>query len=286
MSSAADSGTRLKPASVLQADRIEPIRLGKLETRLARLEEEVDAAQALRYRVFYEEMEAVPTPEMRAMRRDSDRFDDICDHILVIDSTRSDLPFGVVGTYRLLRRSVAKQNFGFYTSDEFNIGPVSSVEGEILELGRACVEAEYRTRPSIQLLWQFIAQYVFCHDITLLFGCASLQGTDSAELAVPLSYLYHFHLAPPHLRPLAIDDRRVDMCMVGKDEIDPRRAMTSLPTMIKGYLRLGGFVGDGAVIDPQFNTTDVCIVVKTDLVTEKYYSHYDRRRQHDGDAGC
>jgi putative hemolysin len=110
-----------------------------------------------------------------------------------------------------------------------------------------------------------------------MFGCASLPGTDPATLAVPLSYLHHHHLAPPALRPRALPHRRVEMRQVAACDLDPMRAMGMLPPLVKGYLRLGGFVGDGAVVDHQFNTTDVCIVVKTDLVTEKYYRHYERQ---------
>jgi putative hemolysin len=96
---------------------------------------------------------------------------------------------------------------------------------------------------------------------------------------VPLSYLYHYHLAPPALRARALVERYVPMTRLPVDRIDKRTALASLPPLIKGYLRLGGFVGDGAVIDDQFNTTDVCIIVKTELVTEKYSRHYERKRR-------
>lgn len=253
------------------------IRLGDLESRIARTRDEIEAAQALRYRVFYGEMSAVPSTEAAAARRDFDRFDEICDHLLVVDPARADLPGGVVGTYRLLRSSVAARHGGFYTTGEFEIDEVVSYAGETLELGRSCVEAAYRNRPTMQLLWQSIAQYVFRYDIGIMFGCASMQGTDPEALALPLSYLYHFHLAPVGLRPRALAERRVDMRILPEDRIDRRAALAALPPLIKGYLRLGGFVGDGAVIDREFSTTDVSIVVKTDLVTEKYYRHYERK---------
>jgi L-ornithine Nalpha-acyltransferase len=267
----------------LPAEVFEPIHVGNLVSRLAGTEAEIEAAQSLRYRVFYEEMSAIPSAEVTATRRDFDRFDEICDHLLVIDTKRDDLPGGVVGTYRLLRSSVAEQNGGFYTSDEYEIGRLVSGPGETLELGRSCVEEEYRNRPTMQLLWQSIAQYIFHYDIGIMFGCASMPGTDPEALALQLSYLYHYHLAPPALRPIALKERYVDMRLLPEEEIDPRRALAELPPLIKGYLRLGGFVGDGAVVDHQFNTTDVSIVVKTALVTEKYMKHYDRKSRRDGD---
>jgi putative hemolysin len=267
----------------LPAQAFEPIHVGNLVARMANTTEEIEAAQSLRYRVFYEEMSAIPSVEVKATRRDFDRFDEICDHLLVIDTKRSDLPGGVVGTYRVLRSTVAEQNGGFYTSDEYEIGRLISGQGDTLELGRSCVEEEYRNRPTMQLLWQSIAAYIFHYDIAIMFGCASMPGTDPEALALPLSYLYHYHLAPPALRPVALKERYVDMRLLPEDQIDQRQALAELPPLIKGYLRLGGFVGDGAVVDHQFNTTDVSIIVKTDLVTEKYMKHYDRKSRRDGE---
>lgn len=255
---------------------LEPIRNGNLLARLASSEAEVEAAQALRYRVFYEEMNARPSARAAALSRDFDEFDSVCDHLLVIAEDCADLPGGVVGTYRLLRRSVAERGIGFYTSDEYDIAPLLAVDGEILELGRSCVNAQHRTRPTMQLLWQTIAAYLFHHDIKLMFGCASLPGADPDQLSLELAYLHHFHMGPDHMRPVALPERYVDMDRIPKAEIDTRAALTALPPLVKGYIRLGGFVGDGAVVDEQFNTTDVCVVVKTDLVTGKYLKHYER----------
>lgn len=262
------------------------VRAGTLEVRLAESAAEIDAAQALRYRVFFEEMSARPSDDAKASRRDRDRFDEYCDHLLVIDHKLGSGPEAVVGTYRLLRRSAAQQYGGFYTATEFDIAPLIAYPGEILELGRSCVDVAYRTRPTMQLLWRGIASYVFQHDIKLMFGCASLPGTDPQALAVSLSYLHHYHLAPPSLRARALPDRYVQMNLLPQGEVDAdaamaqldaRAAVAALPPLIKGYLRLGGLVGDGAVIDYQFNTTDVCIIVVTDRVTDKYFNHYQRQ---------
>ncbi len=253
------------------------LRAGTLEVRLARNAGEIAAAQALRYRIFYQEMGAHPTVETALARRDVDDFDAYCDHLLVFDHARGSGDEAVVGTYRLIRREAAQRIGRFYTAAEYDIGCIADYPGAILELGRSCIDAQARNRPTMQLLWRGIAAYVFEHGIELMFGCASLPGTDPAALAVPLSYLYHHHLAPPALRPRALPARYLDMNRQPPDSFDPAEALSRLPPLLKGYLRLGGFVGDGAVVDQQFNTTDVCIVVKTDLVTEKYYRHYERR---------
>ena len=265
------------PGTAGDVERIVDIVSGPLQLRLAESAADIDAAQALRYRIFYEIMGARPLPGMEQQRRDRDGYDQICDHLLVLDHSRGSGAEAVVGTYRLIRREAAARLSAFYSAAEYDIAPLIAYPGEILELGRSCVDAGYRGRPVMQLLWSGIAAYVFHYDIALMFGCASLPGTDPDALAAPLSYLYYHHLAPPALRPRALPQRFVDMRRLDPAALNPIRTLAALPPLIKGYLRLGGFVGDGAVIDEQFNTTDVCIVVKTDLVAEKYSRHYERR---------
>ncbi len=252
----------------------EPVTAGNQIIRLATSAAELDAAQALRYRVFYDEMGARPLPEMAASRRDFDRYDNACDHLIVVDSQRTD-GNQVVGTYRVMRREHARTVGGFYSASEFDLSALVGLSGNIMELGRSCVDAGYRDRATMQLLWRGIAEYVNSHSVDLMFGCASLPGTDPEQLKMQLSYLYHYHRAPEALRTRAVSKRFVDMNLLPKDAINPKRALASLPPLLKGYLRIGGFIGDGAVIDHQFNTTDVCIIVKTDLIAERYTRHYD-----------
>ena len=253
------------------------LRGGNLGVRIADTAAEIDAVQALRYRVFYQEMGAKADLATAASLRDCDAFDAVADHLLVVDHAIGDGPEGVVGTYRLIQREAAARLGRFYSADEYDITPIMNFPGRILELGRSCVDGAYRSRAAMQLLWRGIAAYVFHYQIDLMFGCASLHGTDPDALAPDLTYLYHNHLAPPAVRPRALPHRYVEMRRMPPGQVDPKRVQAQLPPLIKGYLRLGGFVGDGAVIDRQFNTTDVAVVVKTDLVTDKYYRHYERQ---------
>jgi putative hemolysin len=255
------------------------LRAGNLGLRIARTPEELDAAQALRYRVFYEEMGALPDAAAAARGRDSDRYDAVADHLLVVDHDLGDGLDAVVGTYRLIRREAAESIGRFYSADEYDISLIERFPGRVLELGRSCVDSAYRGRAAMQLLWRGIAAYVFTHNIDLMFGCASLPGTDVDALAAELTYLNANHLAPPDIRLRALPHRYVDMCRMDPLEIDSRQVLVGLPPLIKGYLRLGGFVGDGAVVDHQFNTTDVAVVVQTDLVTGKYYRHFEREQR-------
>ena len=233
------------------------LRAGNLGVRLAATPAEIDAVQALRFRVFYGEMGAVPGPEAVATHRDRDAYDLAADHLLVIDHTIGPGAEGVVGTYRLIQREAAAKLGGFYTASEYDISLIERFPGRVLELGRSCVDAAYRNRVVMQLLWRGIAAYVFEYQIDLMFGCASLPGTDPDAVATSLAYLHDHHLAPPALRPRALPERYIDMRRIDAAAIDPPRALAALPPLIKGYLRLGGFVGDGAVIDEQFQSRAV-----------------------------
>lgn len=249
------------------------LRVGNLEVRLAHGAADVDAVQALRYRVFYEEMAARPSAEMRRRRRDFDDFDEICDHLLVIDHGKG--PGGaVVGTYRLLRRSCIPPGRTFYTSGEYDIGKLLELEGDMVELGRSCVDSGYRSGTTIQLLLRGVGGYVTHHGCVAMFGCASLPGTDVEAVADQLSYLYHHHLAPEDIRPRALAERHVAMDRVAPEAIDARAVAAKLPPLVKGYLRAGCTVGDGAVIDNQFQTIDVSVVLHIDRIAARYRSRY------------
>jgi putative hemolysin len=257
-------------------------RIGALEVRLATTRSEIRSAQKLRYKVFYEEMSATPGPAAFLSRRDKDAFDRVCDHLLVIDHEAPPAnPLAprrpqVVGTYRLLRQSVADRNFGFYTASEFAIGPTIAAHPELrfLELGRSCVLPPYRNKRTVELLWHGIWTYVLHHRIDVMLGCASLEGTDPAALALPLSFLHHFAGATGDWAIRALDDRRTPMDLMPKDVINPKQALQSLPPLIKGYLRLGAKFGDGAVVDRQFGTTDVLVVLRVADIDRRYITYY------------
>ena len=256
------------------------VRARNLLIRLAESAEEIEASQRLRYRVFVEEMAAEATEARRGSGREFDSYDDYCEHLLVFDLDRcaSDQgdPAGVIGTYRFMRRAQADRAGGFYTGGEYDISKLEAVDGEILEVGRSCIDAAYRDGATIQMLWKGISAYVFHYDVAYLFGCASLPSVEPDELAVALSFLYHNHLAPEDLRVRALPELFVEMNRLPAEEIDKREALKALPPLLKGYLRLGGFVGDGAVVDRDFGTTDVCLILKTDWASDRYRKHYTR----------
>jgi putative hemolysin len=249
----------------------------RFEISLTRDPREIALAQRLRYQVFYEEMSAQPSPAMAALGRDFDAFDDLCDHLIVYDRQRPALQ-QVVGTYRLLPQAVAERHGGFYSATEYDLTPLLSRvrDGVLLELGRSCVHAGYRTSATIQLLWRGIATYMADNAVTYMFGCASFAGIDPDAHAVAMTYLHQHHLAPEDSRVRALPGRYVPMNRLPGSVVTPRAAIAALPPLIKAYLRLGAYIGDGAVVDYQFGTTDVFILLPVNRIAPKYYQHYER----------
>ncbi len=257
-------------------------RIGSLEVRVARTAAEVAAAQEVRYRVFHEELGAHSTVAEAFDRRDADRFDDVCDHLLVIDTALAGPELSrVVGTYRLLRDELAYASGGFYSSDEFELDSlvVRQRGRRFLELGRSCVLPEYRSKRTIEVLWQGIWVYVNHHDIDVMLGCASFHGTVPAEHAQALSFLEHNCRAVPEWDVKAVASRRVSLDLMPGEAVDVKAALAAMPPLIKGYLRLGAKVGDGCVVDHDFGTTDVFMILRVEMISPRYINYYGGEAQ-------
>jgi putative hemolysin len=260
-------------------------RVGNLEVRLARTRAEVKLAQRLRYQVFYEEMSAEPSRLAQFRRRDEDAFDPLCDHLLVVDLDATEVRWRagkkklpkVVGTYRVLRQDVAERSLGFYTASEYDVMPLVKARSpryRFIELGRSCVLAPYRGKRSVELLWHGLWTYIRENRVDVMIGCASFAGADPAEHAMALSYLHHYHAAPAEWRCRAHQHLYQPMNLMPKEAINAKAALKAIPPLIKGYLRLGAFVGDGAVVDRQFGTTDVLIVLPVENIDPRYFEHF------------
>lgn len=251
----------------------------RFEVRLAGTAEEIAAAQRLRYRVFVEEMGAKVSAEDHAAQLEQDQFDPYFDHLILIDHARpvAEPRDRVIGVYRLMRGEAAAAGVGFYGASEYDLAPLVASGRKIVELGRSCVAAPYRGGAAMHLMWNGLADYVLTRGIDLLFGVASFHGTDPRHYAQALSYLHQNHLAPADIRVRTQPDHFVDMNLLPPDQVSRKQAMLETPALIKGYLRLGGFVGDGAYIDHGFNTVDICLIMDTARMTERYRSQYISR---------
>ncbi|MCC5974285.1 MAG: GNAT family N-acetyltransferase [Rubellimicrobium sp.] len=243
----------------------------QFEVRLARDAAERACAARLRYEVFVRELGADGAMVDHLRGLEQDRFDPFFDHLLLFDHAR---PEGdqVVGLYRLMDREGAAAAGSFYSEEEYDLTSLRTSGRPLLELGRSCLHRDYRGGDAMYRLWQGLADHVAHRGIGILFGVASFHGTDAGAHAAALSLLHHAHLAPPGLRVRA--RRFQPMDLVPPDRIDRRAAMVGMPALIKAYLRLGGFVGDGAYVDHAFNTIDVCLVVDADRLSPRQKAIY------------
>lgn len=248
---------------------------GNVVVRLATSQDEITAAQKLRYKVFYEEMKAKPSPEMQRLKQDFDDFDLVCDHLLAFDTTKSGED-AVIATYRLLREEKINSIHDFYSFQEFDLSNLDNdyfrglmAGRQLLELGRSCVREEYRSNNIIQFMWRAIIKYIVKYDIGCLFGCASLAGVIQGDLELPLSYLHHKYKTPDEFNIPALPKRFQKMDYFKWEDMDVTKAKRQLAPLVRGYANLGCYIGDGAVIDDQFNTTDVLILLLTDRLKAK-----------------
>ncbi|KUJ81821.1 GNAT family N-acetyltransferase [Ruegeria profundi] len=227
--------------------------------RLAETKAELRAAQRLRYDVFVRELGGGGEMVDHEAGLEQDKFDPYFDHMLAIDNLTGE----VIGVYRLLSGDCAAKLGQFYSEDEYDLSVLKQSGRKLLELGRSCLHPDYRGGTAMYHLWNGLAAYVNERKIEVLFGVASFHGTDVQKLAQPLSMLHHNHLAPPELRVRAQPGQFESMDLVAPQDLDRRAAMVQVPALIKAYLRLGGFVGEGAFIDQAFNTTDICLILDT-----------------------
>lgn len=257
------------------------IEAGRFTVRLAESEADVAAAQRLRFKVFVEEMGAVATEQERAERRERDAYDPYFDHMLLIDNEApsADPMDKVAGVYRLMTGAMAARGIGFYGAGEYDLGKLVRLGRETLELGRSCVDADHRGGAGMHLLWTGLGQYVAERGVEVMFGVASFHGADVAPLAEPLSWLHYNHLAPEDLRVRVLPEHFTRMNILPPDQISKVGAMTKIPPLIKAYLRLGGFVGEGAFVDRDFNTVDVCLLMDTSRMVERYRAFYSREKR-------
>lgn len=250
-----------------------------LIARIASSEQDLLSSQRLRYQVFVEELGATGARVNHDQRLEADEYDPFCEHLILVDPTRSEANLEhVVGVYRLLRGETAAAACGFYSSSEFDLSPLIKSGRSLVELGRSCVHPDIRAGAAMFKLWNRLADYVIDNGIEIMFGVASFHGTDANELSNPLSYLHCRHLAPEDLRVTANPQDVGPIRLIPCGQVNRQAALKSIPPLIKSYLRLGGFVGDGAFFDFEFNTTDVCLVVDTGNMSEDRRSRYVKYR--------
>jgi L-ornithine Nalpha-acyltransferase len=253
---------------------------GGLVVRLAATPADLRGAQRLRYRVFVQELGAGGDMVDHSAQLEQDELDAHFDHLVLIDTARDPESLEhVVGVYRLLTCDRAAEIGRFYSDEEFDLSALRRTGRRLVELGRSCVHPDHRKGPAMMHLWNGLAEYVLARDLEILFGAASFPGADPAPHAQALAWLHRNHLAPPELRPVALPPEARPMDVLPPGPLDRKAALADIPPLIRAYLRLGGFVGEGAWIDRAFNTTDVCLIIDTAQMSARHHGFYTRKVQ-------
>lgn len=259
--------------STIQTQQIHAIRTGKLEVRLASTMAELDAAMRLRFEVFNLELqEGLLSSYERGY--DTDAYDVYCDHLIVKDLELCE----VVGTYRLLRQTVASRNIGFYSENEFELSGLKQVvgaaDGELLELGRTCIAQTHRSFSTINLLWNAITRYAADRGISHLFGCGSLHLADVEQVRQVYAYLKARHFASEKYRVYPLANCQMSVCEDGVGEVNARETMKLVSPILKGYLRTGAVVCGAPAYDEEFGTADVLVLMEMANLAHRYRQHY------------
>ena len=246
-------------------------RVGSLLTRLALTPAEIARAQALRFQVFHRELGARSTPAQARAARDLDPLDAHCDHLLVIDEAADG---ALVATYRLLDAEGARAAGGWYSAAEFDLTALTRGSRSLLELGRSCVAPAWRNRRTMELLWHGAWSLALHKRIDTMFGCASLPGTEAGAHGAALAFLHHHARAAPDRDAPATGGTVVRLADHGATPFDPRRALASLPPLVKGYLRLGARVAGEAHVDAAFGCIDLLVTLDVAAINPRYLAHY------------
>ncbi len=243
---------------------------GHYQVRLANSSAEIEAAQALRYQVFYRENKGIAHEDMIRLEREVDEWDDCAHHIIVIDQKADN---AVVGTLRLVSNLNLNPEQGFYTEKAFDLTKLRKKYDRILELSRYCIEPGGRSGTILLLIWKFAMKFIIDNKYQLMLGCASFSGLDINRHKDILIYLYRNNLAPDSLRPIPIVDNSVAIATLPNEPKNAQwdNAKKAVPTLLRGYLKLGAKISDTAIIDKQFNTVFVCIYVDAkSMLTDKH----------------
>ncbi len=248
--------------------------------RLVETEQDLLASQRLRYQVFVEELGASGKGVDHDRRLETDKFDEYFDHLILVNRSKDPKNLDhVLGVYRLLRDDIAKSTkCGFYSRSEFDLSKLTESGRSLVELGRSCTHPDIRGSTAMFSMWNGLADYVIDHNIEIMFGVASFHGTDAKALSNPISHLHCSHLAPEPIRVTALPQSTDPVMRLPCDQVNVGEALKAIPPLIKSYLRLGGVVGDGTFFDFEFNTTDVCLIVDTENMSESHRVRYRKYR--------
>lgn len=231
------------------------------QVMLARSDEDIRAAQRLRYRVFALEMGAQLDSSAEGI--DVDRFDPFCEHLIVKNLEKNE----VVGAYRILSPEQAQRAGGYYSESEFDLSRLVEFRHSLVEVGRSCVHPDYRQGRVIALLWAGLADYMLSREYESFIGCASISMVDGGHQAVAIyNQLKEHHMVRPEWRVTPLKP-------VPLDAIAPART-PRIPPLIKAYLRAGAQVCGEPAWDMNFRTADILILLPMSQIVPRYFRRF------------
>jgi putative hemolysin len=239
--------------------------MADFEVKIASDPSEIDQAQRLRFQVFNLEL-GKGLKSSYEHGSDVDEFDPYCDHLIVRDLKSKD----VVGTYRLMRGSQARRHIGFYSEKEFDLSRIKLLDGELMELGRSCARKDFRDRALIPLMWDAIAEQVRKHNVRYLFGCGSMYTTDMTDVSAMFTLLKNKYYAAENYRVQPLDECRFPDLKDDAPIADETALFQKLPSLIKGYLRVGALVCGPPALDREFGTADFFLLLDFGSLKEEY----------------
>ncbi len=197
---------------------------------------------------------------------DQDRYDAFCEHLIVRDENSG----AVVGTYRILSPEKANKIGSYYSEGEFDLTRLQHLRPKMVEIGRSCVHADYRTGSTIALLWAGLAKYMLENRYEHLIGCASISMADGGHAAASMYKRLGEHMSP-------LDYRVFPRCPLPLAALNNEQP-AELPPLIKGYLRAGAYVCGDPAWDPDFNTADLPILMPMSRMDSRYARHFTGKR--------
>ena len=248
--------------------------LPKIDCYFAENKKEIKAAQRLRYKVFFSERDR-KIISLKYFKKDSDRYDQYADHLIVTHRNGKFSKSKIIGTYRLLNSKSAKY-CGFYSKEEFDIDKMLKLHSNenLLELSRSCIHKNFRKKNVLQYMWKKIHHYILDHNIDVLFGMASFLNEKPEEIKTELTYLYKKFLMDETIKVKALDKYKVNMNIADLNNVSELSIVKKLPTLVKAYLKLGAKIGDGAVIDNIVKTTDIFVYLPYKNISKTYLKKF------------
>jgi putative hemolysin len=231
-----------------------------LSVSLAQSEREIHDAQKLRYQIFAGELGA--NLQTRTPGVDHDIYDPYCEHLVVRDENSG----AVVGTYRILSPEKARKIGSYYSETEFDLTRLQHLRPRMVEIGRSCVHADYRTGATITMLWAGLAKYMMENNYDYLIGCASISMADGGHAAASIYSGLGEHMSPLEYRVFA----RCPLPLAALKSDLP----AEVPPLIKGYLRAGAYVCGDPAWDPDFNTADLPMLMPMSRLAGRYVKHF------------